>query len=146
MNNDLIPYPEALRLKKVGFNNVPCFGVWYNIPEDVDLKFFDLERHFSSQPYETQYYANKAYKNAVLAPTYRQAFQWLLTKLHLYGIILPTITASWTFKTMYVVEGLIEVPRYNYVVGNDYSTFQEAELACLKRLIEFVEQTTKNNG
>lgn len=73
------------------------------------------------------------------APLYQQAFRWLLKKHNLYGVIIPTITMHWTFKTMTVVDGMIEVPPYSYVHNTDYETFEEAELECLKKLIEILK-------
>jgi hypothetical protein len=34
---------------------------------------------------------------------------------------------------------MVEVPPYNHVHAIDYSTYEEAELACLKKLIEIVK-------
>jgi hypothetical protein len=47
---------------------------------------------------------------------------------------------AWTFKTMTVVQGMVEVPPYNHVGAYDYSSREEAELDCLKKLIEIVKQ------
>jgi len=63
----------------------------------------------------------------------------LLDKHYLYGIVLPTLTMNWTFKTMTVVEGMLEVPPYIHVEANDYSAREDAELECLKKLIEIVK-------
>jgi hypothetical protein len=45
----------------------------------------------------------------------------------------------WTFKTMTVVEGIVEVPPYNHVDGNDYPTYEEAELEGIKYLISILK-------
>ena len=78
----------------------------------------------------------------ISAPLWQQAFEWLLKKHYLYGIIIPTITMHWTFKTMTVVDGMVGVPPYNHVHATDYSTYEEARLECLKELISLV----KNNN
>jgi len=64
----------------------------------------------------------------------------LLDKHYLYGIVLPTLTMNWTFKTMTVVEDMVEVPPYIHVDANDYSTREDAELECLKKLIKMVKK------
>ena len=46
---------------------------------------------------------------------------------------------NWTFKTMTVVEDIMEVPPYKHIDANDYKTYPEAELACLIKLIEIVK-------
>ena len=66
-------------------------------------------------------------------------FRWLLEKHNLYAIIIPTVTMAWTFKTMTVVQGMVEVPPYNHVDAYDYSSREEAEQACLEKLIELVK-------
>ena len=40
---------------------------------------------------------------------------------------------------MTVVEGMVEAPPYNHVDANDYSTYEEAESACIDKLIEIVK-------
>tara|TARA_R110000868_G_scaffold351170_1_gene612465 strand:+ start:1243 stop:1572 length:330 start_codon:yes stop_codon:yes gene_type:complete len=66
--------------------------------------------------------------------------RWLLKHHNLYGVIIPTETMNWTFKTMTVVEGIVEVPPYKHVDSNDYGTPEEAELACLIKLIEICRE------
>jgi hypothetical protein len=73
-------------------------------------------------------------------PLKQQAFRWLLKEHNIYAIIIPTVTMHWTFKTMTVADGMIEVPPYNHVDAIDYSTYEEAEHACLNKLIEIVKQ------
>ena len=75
----------------------------------------------------------------VIAPTFAQAFKWLLKKHSLYTVIIPTVTMHWTFKTMTVLESIIEVPPYKHVDANDYGTYEETEIACLKKLIEIAK-------
>ena len=123
MKKEFIPYAQSLELKELGFNK-PCVGYYEN---DVLILCYD-----SKQDYELL--LNCA------APLYQQAFRWLLDKHYLYGIVLPTLTMNWTFKTMTVVEGMVEVPPYIHVDANDYSTREDAELECLKKLIEIIKQ------
>jgi hypothetical protein len=123
MTQEFIPYEQALALKELGFDE-PCVGYYEN---DVLILCYD-----SKQDYELL--LNYA------APLYQQAFRWLLDKYYLYGIVLPTLTMNWTFKTMTVIEGMVEVPPYIHVDANDYSTREDAELECLKKLIEIIKQ------
>lgn len=67
------------------------------------------------------------------------AFRWFREKHNLYGIIIPTVTMNWTFKTMTAVIGMVEVPPYSHVDAYDYSSREEAEFECLKKLIELVK-------
>ena len=76
-------------------------------------------------------------------PSYQQAETFLLEKYKLYGIVMPTITMAWTFKTMTVVEKEVEVPPYSHVNARDYRTREEARHECLAELITIIKDETK---
>jgi len=121
MTEEFIPYTEALALKELGFDE-PCFG------------YFSYEELIIEGRYK-----NSEHGRSISSPLYQQAFRWLLDKHHLYGIVIPTVTMDWTFKTMAVAQDMVEVPPYNHVDAYDYSRREEAELACLIKLIEIVK-------
>jgi hypothetical protein len=123
MEKEFIPYEQALALKELGFDE-PCLG--YYMADEGIATFLLIEKCI-----------NVSW--LTLAPIYQQAFRWFRENHYLYAIIIPTITIHWTFKTTTVVEGMVEVPPYNHVQAIDYSTYQEAELECLKKLIEIVK-------
>ena len=128
MNKEFIPCEQALVLiKELGFNE-PCFA-YYDICDAYTKGYAFCYFNQGSQDLEL----------GCLAPTFSQAFRWLLDKHHLYGVVIPTVTMAWTFKTMTVVIGMVEVPPYKHVNACDYSRREEAELACLKKLIEIVK-------
>ena len=124
MNKEFVPYQESLELKELGFDE-PCFG-YYGVENKLHI---EVSSNLDS---------NLTRRNFITAPTYSQAFRWLLKHHNLYGVIIPTETMNWTFKTMTVVESIVEVPPYKHVEANDYGTPEEAELSCLKKLIEIV--------
>jgi len=132
MDKEFVPYEQTLELKELGFDE-PCFGYY----EDNNLTIT-----FPS----TSENGWKWVGNSIIpskntkAPLYQQSFRWLLEKHHLYGIVIPTVTMDWTFKTMTIAQGMVEVPPYNHIDAYDYSSREEAELACLKKLIEIVKQ------
>ena len=148
MNKEFVKYEQALALKELGFDE-DCFGYYV----DGELRGINLgiEELGGIEPYYQRFgfhiLSNHDIDNpnkiVVTAPTFSQAFRWLLNRHNLYGIIIPTETMNWTFKTMTVVEDVIEVPPYNHVDANDYSTYEEAELACLEKLIEIVENKSE---
>ena len=80
MEKEFVPYDLAVKLKALGFDNIPCFGVYYG--EDMD---------FMVEIRETQYSAQKGFKNGILAPTFSQAFKWLRDKYKIYGVLKPII-------------------------------------------------------
>jgi len=113
MNKEFIPYEQALELKELGFDE-ECLAI-YNINEEL----------------ETGYYQNKY---VIAAPLYQQAFRWFREKHNL----LYTIEEVWEEDTEYYV---VEITTHNRV--DDFlqeCTYEEAELACLKKLIELVKQ------
>ena len=135
MSKEHAPYGLALQAKNLGFNE-PCDYQW--------TYTFDLIHCVNMWGQPKQKTNNESQADSqgecISAPTYYQLMLWLLEKHQLYGIIIPTVTMFWTFKTMTVVEDMIEVPPYNHVHAYDYSTRQEAEIACLQQLIKMVEE------
>ena len=133
MKNEFIPFQQALELKELGFDE-ECLFAYYGKSDLSNFKESDYElcgdRHNSSFKEDGR----------VSAPLYQQVFRWFREKHNLYAVIIPTITMYWTFKTMTVVEGIFEVPPYNHVDGNDYPTYEEAEVESVKELIKIVKQ------
>ena len=126
LEKEFVPYEPSLALKELGFNE-PCFA-FYN------------GKFIQSTEFDFDSYNSIDVGHHPLAPTFSQAFRWLLKNHNLYGIIIPTITMNWTFKTMTVVEDIMEVPPYKHVDANDFNTYEEAELACLIKLIQIVKE------
>jgi hypothetical protein len=127
MENEFITYELALRMKQLGFDE-PCMGVYYGDEDDIQ---------FVLNVRETQYYAQKGYKNGILASTWQSAFRWFREKYGLEGVIQQAEDYIW-YKW--------EISQYNengkkYVYDwYEYKTYEEAELACFEKLIEIVEQ------
>jgi len=125
MNKEFVPYAEALALKELGFDEP-----WFSVYEKQKINWLDgtYQNHLN-------------WKDVVSAPLYQQAFRWLLKTHNLYAVLIPTITMHWTFKTMTFIEEPVEVPPYKHVEAIDYSTYEEAELACLRKLIELANES-----
>ena len=123
MKNEFVPYKEALALKELGFDYC-CFCSYS--PEG---KLADN--------YGTYY---KVYPSEVtIAPLFQQAFRWFREKYNLVAEIQapdgkngkwnPTIHKSYGFG--------------NYYDNDGFNSYEEAELACLRKLIEI---KSKKNG
>jgi hypothetical protein len=125
MKNEFVSYEVALELKQLGFDE-ECLGKFYYNHLEIGGNWRNDD--FKEDP-----------DIFISAPLYQQVFRWFREKHNLYAVIIPTITMYWTFKTMTVVEGIVEVPPYTHVDVNDYPTYEEAELACLKKLIEITK-------
>jgi len=137
MKNEFIPYEQALELKELGFNE-PCFG-YFNIDPYLQKPVFNLSKTFE-------------HEWCLPAPTLSQAFRFFREK---YGIS-HEISKTRGGQYMPYVNGdaLLDVST-EHKVGNNliddkgyqwmYDTYEEAELACLKKLIEIVKQPKKVN-
>lgn len=141
MEKEFIPYEQALALKELGFD-ILCVGFYApNLRSEgtILITAFDNYDFDVSQRITNRELSKRKIQPQLTAPLYQQAFDWLLKTHNLYSISIPTINMAWTFKTMTVVEGIIEVPPYKHVDATDYSTIEEADLERLKKLIELCQ-------
>ena len=118
MIREFIPYEIALALKELGFDE-PCFGYYVNKSIDLEWTFTD-SIHFS-------------HKESILAPLYQQAFRWFREKYNLLSRI-SYKNDRYKFEYQYKSSA-------NNLYMTKYSTYEEAELECLKKLIEIVKET-----
>jgi hypothetical protein len=134
INKDFTLYPEAFELKQLGFTE-PCLASYYYAGRRLDI---------------CEYINHGEY--TVLAPTYSQAFRWFRYNYWYYVSISPsidignvdfTVEVSQFFQEdRYVGEGDDEeyFPRGLELVHTErFDTYEEAELACLKKLIEIAK-------
>ena len=126
MKKEFVPYEQALELKKVGFEYISTIfaydqsGELYTrdgIPHDFNIR------------------------GLLSAPTFSQAFRWFREKYKISGEI----------SSDFYLEGKDNEWEYNiYQLGkeddgyvgtiNILKTYEEAELECLKKLIEIVKE------
>jgi hypothetical protein len=126
MEKEFVPPEQALDLEKLGFNE-PCFGYHNMVNHSGEFKFDTRIWEYSD--------------NYINAPLYQQAFRFFREK---YGLWFRP--DYYDESKEYNFQGSIhELGKYNVIadIGN-YKTPEEAELACLKKLIEIVK--TKQNG
>jgi hypothetical protein len=119
MEKEFVPYSESLELKQLGFDE-PCFAYY-------DTGIFTFWYHSEQQP------------DLVLnctAPLYQQAFRWFREKYNLEGIIQHAEDRLW-YK--FHISTYLEYGKKNIHAGFEYPTYEEAELACIKKLIEIVK-------
>ena len=126
MEKEFVPYQQALSLKELGFNQ-PCFAVYEN------KKWFLVESK-NSMSYELCLKTD-----TFPVPTRSQAFRWFREKYQLFGCI-----------DLHVSTHIHWYIRIDDIIKNDYlfhsedtdlkfNTHEEAELACLEKLIEIVK-------
>jgi hypothetical protein len=113
MEKEFIPYKQALALKKLGFDE-PCLGCYYK------------DKTFAYHP-DSDVFAN--------APTFSQAFRWFREKYKIECYVNCYWSEEDSSKRTYYAN-------YNYgsdiffTIKTEFSSYEEAELECLKKLIE----------
>ena len=112
MTQEFIPYEQALELKELGFDE-PCFG-YRAEEEDVMIKYIP--------------------HCVISAPTFSQAFRWFREKHGLVGII-KFGTNDFTYN-VYNEDGMGLLTKESLNFNGNY---EEAELECLKKLIEIAK-------
>lgn len=140
MKTEFIPYEEALALKELGFSD-PCFGYYYTL-NGKDWKFAE-----KSEYHRLDDEINIGGKFSLLAPTFSQAFRFFREKYNWQHSIDPTADQHshqlgynywiWNSKTG---EEHHTMPKNRPSSDWEYETHEEAELECLKKLIEIVKK------
>jgi hypothetical protein len=136
MEKEFIPFELSLKMKQLGFNE-PCFGYYYTL-NGKDWKFAE-----KSEYYRLDDEINIGGKFSLLAPTYSQAFRWfrenhnLVYQInYLYNGNYQVVIYKNTHEYMKLIQGLEHACVYE--IPDNYS-YEEAELACLVKLIDIIE-------
>ena len=133
MNKEFVPYELALELKQLGFDKT-CFG-WFRNTE-FTISFNDLYPKERGEEIKI-----------IAAPTYSQAFRWFRYKYWYTALILcdsfEIVQQVSISKTM--VDFKTGEYRPNYITSTlhkevDLKSYDESELACLKKLIEIANE------
>ena len=126
MEKEFVPYEESYQLKPLGFAE-PCFA-YYGEINGGEIELF-FKRNFDT---EARY---------VLAPTFSQAFRWFRKKYHIIGVIDFYNDGDIWEDTMYrvTISEFEHFKTHDTFVQYEYQTYEEAELACLRKLIDIVK-------
>lgn len=132
MKNEFVSYEIALSLKELGFNE-PCFFAFDNC--STPMRCTDLrtnEQKFNGVNYNSSSYTSQ--------PTFSQAFKFFRDKFKLFSYV--ELHLNFPIRYYFII----------YEIGNDdfvchtedetifYDKYEEAELACLLKLIEVVKK------
>ncbi len=115
MEKEFVPYELSLELKQLGFDE-PCFG-WFT-GSYLRIGSVVENKHVQGE-------------DEILAPLYSQAFRWFRHNgkvAEIFSQLLPSNKYKWGFKIQ-GVEGITD----------GFLTYEEAESACLQKLIEIVK-------
>jgi hypothetical protein len=112
MEKDFLPYEISLSLKELEFDE-HCFA-WY-VSKDYGIEIGMVIK-------------SDLIKESILAPTFSQAFRFFREKYKLSGIPTHQSYDIWDLET-----GECFIEKY------PIESYEEAELACLRKLIEIVK-------
>ena len=119
MNKEFVPYEQALALKELEFNE-PCFGYYTGDKMHLVIRPLMLR-------------TNELESYVVTAPTFSQAFRWFREKYGYYSFVFK-FDEGFGYETY--KEGVTQT-------NESFDTYEEAELGCLKKLIEIVKNKTQ---
>ena len=126
MNKEFIPYEQTLELKELGFNET-CFGKWFE---------YDAKKHLVRESeLRDDWWQNNAFNLEVPAPLYQQAFRWFRENQGYYIDLFVDDDKTFGFCITYFTY----TARVDKPIQRKFNTYEEAELACLKKLIEIVK-------
>ena len=138
MTQEFIPYEQALELKELGFDE-PCFGTYLSSFQS-DWKVYELILEMGmNEEFEDN---RNVYllEGACSAPTYSQAFRWFREKYELTSeVCVEQYRRKTNKKWMFSITYLNEDAMYEHS-KTTFENYEEAELACLNKLIEIVKQ------
>ena len=137
MEKDFIPYEQALTLKELGFDEPCCANMFDYSKPNANTNMPNRIRYFGadySENFNKEYdFGVVGYKDIFVSiPLYQQAFRWFREKCNLLSFIHSH--PIWKSDNIY----------FEFVIESDmsysgYKSYEEAELECLKKLIEIVK-------
>lgn len=131
IEEQFIPYESALELKELGFDE-ECFGYYIESLCSTVVKLEIMYSNYNAGKYITipeDFHTN--------APLWQQSFNWFREVYSLHSTITSVSQESWQWH--------IQMPHDTLDVlwDEDFSSYEEASLECLKTLIEIVKQARK---
>jgi len=146
MKNEFTPYDRSLKLKQLGFED-ECMAYY-----EISVTEVEHEEDGTSGPFGWKQgevsFEKRFFKNNIQgidcsnenwlevgAPLFQQAFRWFREKYG-YDVSIKKCTPS---EYRFEIEQLFVERDNYYFIDFVFKTYEEAELACLDKLIEIVE-------
>jgi hypothetical protein len=129
MEKEFVSYDLSVKLKELGFNE-PCLAYWDN------HKLFIIDRNSERIQKNSNY--KDIFEGIISAPLFQQAFRWF-REIKEVEYQITYAGAKGRYNAF--------VEDYFYDNNGDLKefTYKEAELACLEKLIEIIEQNNKED-
>ena len=133
MTKEFVTYEQALALKELGFDE-PCLA-FYSPKEELHPVF--------QEPSKGPYFNNGSFIETLRASLYQQAFRWFREKHNLCGEVYTVNMGAidYTFQIRDLYSEDIKHDNFEAYTGGyagTFLTYEEAEQACLGKLIEIV--------
>ena len=127
MEKEFVPYELAVKLKTLGFDE-PCLAYYQKsavIGDDtiLPIQIRDQVSNFNDDEY------SRLGVPFWSAPTFSQAFRWFREK---YGMIFTLVGSKYYYPSV----SFINTDGYSEIELGEFESYEEAELACLDKLIE----------
>lgn len=134
MENEFLPYELAVEMKSIGFDE-PCLGYYATkVTNTIRLALWTHIGYVN---------ANRLDDDMVTAPLHQQILRWFREKHNLLGNVYSN-ASGWLWE-IHDNEG--GTHRFGSEWSGDceesgmFTSFEKAELECLKKLIEILKQT-----
>lgn len=133
IEKEFIPYEQAFKLKELGFDE-ECFTYFKNGIIDLDDEgILEIYKNYDAHNDIDEY---------ISSPLWQQAFDWFRDVMLLDNFIIPYWFIDGEYKVKkytYSIEPSNRFDEYFDCDSDQYDTYEEARLECLKRLIELCE-------
>lgn len=120
MEKEFIPYGQSLALKELGFDE-QCLAL-YDLDGKITIEFVNWKNA-----------KNRKSNYLIATPLYQQAFRFFREKYNLNSFIIDSKSYNWYFN----INDMIKDDVISEVLY--FKTYEEAELECIKKLIEIVK-------
>ena len=127
MEKDFIPYEEALALKELGFDE-PCYKYIY-----IGDTGINVDHYLEVEPSKARNYNEDSL--CISQPTFSQAFRWFRDNHGLVSWISFRIDLKKKYLWYITDVKNIATRDGDYIFDILIESYEDAELACLKKLI-----------
>jgi len=133
MEKEFVPYEQSLALKELGFDEI-CFAHYCN--GDLITKTAILKSSTMLYYQQNNINPNNQYKHQnCTTPLYQQAFRWFREKCGCEFHIECRRHTSVKYYEVFLFDG-----NKNSMIFGKSLKYEEAELECLKKLIEIIKK------
>ena len=134
MEKEFVPYELAVKLKELGFDE-PCMAVYFGN---------GLNELFTFNPSIAKENTERMVElGHIPCPTFSQAFRWFREKYRMFHEVFidtePTVDNPDKLEFTYLILHMVGIEKMHTSRNKRFETYEDAELDCLIKLIEIVE-------